>query len=267
MTSADFFTDNDPLGEYRWREVGAETGHAMDAVWAYGGRTAQLSRHVLVPHWKVCLAVRRQWDARRDELADCRLMLLGPVASARVNAEPAGSEIIAVRLQPEYTARLLRIAAADIAGLDIDLPANPSFDALRRLGESGASQAAIGGALLKWACQAPSDHCPSVTHRAGRLIRASGGKMTMNILARHVEVSERSLRRHFRDDVGISPKSYARMVRLKHVLLDADRQRTPDWASVALDHGYSDQSHLCNEIRSLTDLTVAQIHAMRRAHP
>lgn len=263
ITDEGFFTYSDPIGEYRWRDVDGQTGGAADAIWAYGGPGARLSSQVLVPHWKVCLAIRRRWDEGRGHLDDSRLLLLGPVASARINADPPGSEIVAIRLQPEHVESLLSVAVADLIDIELEPPRSRSFDALLRLAEGAANQSIVGGAMLDWARALPVPRI-SLPHLTARLIRASGGRLPLRRLAPLLEASERSLRRQFLDGLGISPKRYARSVRLQSFLLDADRRASPDWADLALAHGYSDQSHMSNDVKALTNLTAVQLHAMRQ---
>ncbi|WP_329002491.1 helix-turn-helix transcriptional regulator [Kribbella sp. NBC_00709] len=64
-------------------------------------------------------------------------------------------------------------------------------------------------------------------------------------------VSERYLRRVFREDVGVSPKHFARMARVRSLIDQAGRP----WAETAAYAGYTDQSHLIADFRSLMRVT------------
>jgi AraC-like DNA-binding protein len=55
--------------------------------------------------------------------------------------------------------------------------------------------------------------------------------------------------------VGLSPRAWGRLARLHGCLRALRRQANPDWAEMAVDHGYYDQSHLANEFRALCGLT------------
>lgn len=66
--------------------------------------------------------------------------------------------------------------------------------------------------------------------------------------ARRLHVSERHLRNLFVDGVGLSPKHFARIDRVRTVLAHA---RARPWADLAADVGYYDQSHLIGEFRRL----------------
>jgi AraC-like DNA-binding protein len=64
-------------------------------------------------------------------------------------------------------------------------------------------------------------------------------------------VSERYLRRVFREDVGVSPKHFARIARVRSLIGQARRP----WADTAAYAGYTDQSHLIADFRSLMGVT------------
>lgn len=264
MTATAFFSGRDPLGEYRWRNIHGPFAAAGEAVWAYGGPGSVPSRQILVPHWKACLALVRRWSEDGGELQDCRVMVLGPVASAQANQAVHGIEIIALRLHLESVTTLLDLAPGDIVGCDVEQAALPSVDRLRRLGEAGATQAEIGAALLDWLALRGVDQRCTLASSAARLLRASKGRSPVRQVADRLGASERSLRRNFRQAFGIGPKAYARTLRIKNLLMEADRCAKPDWADLAVWHGYADQSHMLNEVRAMSGHTPVQLHAMRR---
>jgi AraC-like DNA-binding protein len=87
-----------------------------------------------------------------------------------------------------------------------------------------------------------------VRSAAERLREASVGDV-----ARELGVSERHLRRVFRDAVGMSPKSFARLARF-HRAVEAAR-RGESWARIAAATGYFDQAHLIGEFHAITGTT------------
>ena len=70
-------------------------------------------------------------------------------------------------------------------------------------------------------------------------------------VAARLGVSERYLRRVFRQAVGVSPKHFARINRVRRVI---DHVHSP-WAETAAYAGYADQSHLIADFRSLMHVT------------
>ncbi|WP_437531993.1 AraC family transcriptional regulator [Sorangium sp. So ce726] len=71
-------------------------------------------------------------------------------------------------------------------------------------------------------------------------------------LARRLRVAERTLRALFHEEIGISPKRYARIARIRRA---AERLATTSLARLALETGFYDQAHLTAEFRSLLGVT------------
>ena len=65
----------------------------------------------------------------------------------------------------------------------------------------------------------------------------------------------RTLRRRFTARVGLPPKRFARVQRLRRVTRALDGQAQADWAAVAAEHGYCDQAHLIDEFQDLAGIT------------
>lgn len=89
-------------------------------------------------------------------------------------------------------------------------------------------------------------------------IRTSRGALRIADLARALGISQDPLEKRFRRTVGASPKHFASILRLGHVV-DAHRwfaatPRAPhaDWARRAIDAGYFDQSHFIRAFRAVT---------------
>ena len=92
---------------------------------------------------------------------------------------------------------------------------------------------------------------PAVTAAAAALARG----MAVGEVADRVGLLPRTLRRRFTAQVGLTPKRFARIQRLKRVTRDLDGQAEADWAAVGARHGYADQPHLAGEFRELAGVT------------
>ena len=79
--------------------------------------------------------------------------------------------------------------------------------------------------------------------------------------ARKLGVSERQLRNLFDRLVGVSPKQFARLQRVRLVLTDV---RRGDLAGLAARAGYFDQSHMTTEFRRLVGVPPGAYAAGRR---
>ena len=70
--------------------------------------------------------------------------------------------------------------------------------------------------------------------------------------------SQRRFIEVFKQEVGMSPKLFDRVRRFQQALALAQGQSRPDWAQLALECGYCDQSHFINEFRCFSGLRPAQ---------
>jgi AraC-like DNA-binding protein len=79
-------------------------------------------------------------------------------------------------------------------------------------------------------------------------------------VARHLGVSERHLRNVFTTTVGIPPKQFARLIRIRTILPRLYRE---PWARLASDVGYYDQSHMAAHFREVMHVTPTAFTAGR----
>src|SRR6187455_487129 len=82
-----------------------------------------------------------------------------------------------------------------------------------------------------------------------------GGRVTVEELARLAGVSRQHLTRQFHVRFGIGPKLYCRLARFHAGLSYAGLRTRIDWAQVAVDLGYADQSHMIAECRQFSGHT------------
>jgi AraC-like DNA-binding protein len=92
-------------------------------------------------------------------------------------------------------------------------------------------------------------------HGLTDLIVVSRGRVSVGHLARAAGVSRHHLTRTFRESVGIGPKLYGRLTRFRAALRFAARSGSVEWAQVAAETGYADQSHMISEFRQFSGFT------------
>jgi AraC-like DNA-binding protein len=90
---------------------------------------------------------------------------------------------------------------------------------------------------------------------AWRRLVGSHGAVRIGELARELGWSRKRLAARFREEIGLPPKQAARLVRFEFARALVESTARPDWARIALEAGYYDQSHLVNEFRSFTGRT------------
>lgn len=84
--------------------------------------------------------------------------------------------------------------------------------------------------------------------------RADAG-MAIRDVAREGGLSQRRFIQLFSREVGMSPKLFCRVRRFRQALESVRQITVPNWAQVALDCGYYDQSHLIHDFRLFANLS------------
>ena len=93
------------------------------------------------------------------------------------------------------------------------------------------------------------------------------GRLTVDTMARAAGVSRQHVARTFRERIGLGPKLYSRLARFQSGLAYAGSRTRVDWARVAVDMGYADQSHMIAEFRLFSGLTPHTLASREWFHP
>ena len=108
-------------------------------------------------------------------------------------------------------------------------------------------------AFLLARADAGPEPSPAVAWACERL-RCSEGRVRVGELAAAIGCSRRHLHAMFREQVGVGPKTVARLTRF-HAVRRRIECAPARWADIALDAGYADQPHLNREFRRLAGTT------------
>jgi AraC-like DNA-binding protein len=172
-----------------------------------------------------------------------------------------GRRAVAVLLTPWGAHTLFRLRMHELTNVHVsmnDLLGRAARELSERLmAEVGWPQrfALLDSVLSRWfASGSPSGE---VVHAWQCLVR-SAGTLSVKELAVEVGWSQRRLQSRFRDQIGLPPKTVARIFRFQRavrLLLPGDRQL----GSIAAECGYSDQAHLNLDFRALAGKTPSQL--------
>ena len=102
---------------------------------------------------------------------------------------------------------------------------------------------------------------------AWRRLAESGGRVAVRSLADELGWSRKRIVARFRREVGLPPKAVARLVRFERARALTERAERPDWARIAVECGYYDQSHLITDFRAVTGRTPATFFQDTAAMP
>lgn len=122
------------------------------------------------------------------------------------------------------------------------------FQAVDRylIGRVGSAPAVTGDVALAWL-----------------ELKRSSGSVPIRAICREVGWSHKHLITRFKEQVGLTPKRAARVIRFEQVLRRLDAVPRPDWARLATECGYADQAHLIREFAEFTGSTPAAAAAGR----
>jgi AraC-like DNA-binding protein len=196
---------------------------------------------------------------RMTEGGDSDVLVTGPRTKASYQAKKHLPVCIRLRIQPGRVMSLLGVGADELV------------DQVTPLTELWGSAAASLAAQLtehrddpvravdrlgrEFASRAP-DRLPRRTDLVLAAVDELSAGAGVGQTAGRTGVSERYLRRIFTQAVGISPKHFARINRVRDALA-----RPGSWSTVATEAGYYDQSHLVAEFRSIMRVTPGAFEA------
>ena len=183
---------------------------------------------------------------------------VGPALGVQVDLAPLGAR------------RLLQLPMHEIVNRVVPLEDLLGREARRlaeRLADAPGWPARFGiidAMLARRAGEAPAVSS-GVAWAWGRL-QATAGAVPVGELGSELGWSRKRLVARFREEIGLTPKTAARVLRF-HALLAGLRMAgaAESWAALAAAAGYSDQSHLVRDVRRFAGVTPTELLA--RAGP
>jgi methylphosphotriester-DNA--protein-cysteine methyltransferase len=207
----------------------------------------------ILPDGGGCLLIKR-FDPVPLAAPRFQLRFVGPRSRSIDVSLRRRSFTLAVLFRPGGARALLDLDVTALA--DESVPAARARPVLaERLREGLTAAHALPGVLravnqaLREVCsraKAPS----STVQAAARSWRASPSASVRDVAAT-VGVSTRHLRTLFREHVGLAPKRWARVVRLRQLVRRLQASPGGAWTPLALDAGFYDQAHMVRDVQAL----------------
>jgi AraC-like DNA-binding protein len=98
----------------------------------------------------------------------------------------------------------------------------------------------------------------SLITNAIELIEKNNGSIEVSELSKELKITERTLRNHFYNHIGCSPKEFLRIVKLKQVAYQL-KEPVNSLTQIAYDNNYFDQAHFIKEVKNITGHSPSQL--------
>lgn len=217
--------------------------------------SAGLGNHRVLPDGCVDLIL--------DNFSDSAGVIVGSMTKAVLISLHPGARFLGVRFRPGGAYPFVKFPLREIADTQMNLNdvCRDTDSALSSVMRNGEVKHQIGIIERVLERQLHSAALPNPKVQAAvALLTAHKGNCSIEAISRTLQVSRQHLSRLFTEAVGLNPKMFARIVRLRAALKDAGRQpRVNDWAALALKSGYYDQAHLIADFKDLTGLTPTEL--------
>jgi AraC-like DNA-binding protein len=244
----------------------------IDHVWAYDGPSSHRLKRVF-PNGRVEILLNFGDAYRLVEGAGARACgnawLSGPQVGPIVLEQPAHQRVIGVRLRPAGAYAVIARPLRETTGLSLDLVDVVGAEASELLErcEEATSLERRFRVVAQWigGCLARTRGMDRAVAWAVAQLDASGGAIPIAALRERTGLSETRLVEAFRDQVGLAPKLYGRLVRFHRALGQLQFARWVRLTDVALDAQFYDQAHMNAEFRTLGGVTPRAVLAAR--HP
>jgi AraC-like DNA-binding protein len=180
---------------------------------------------------------------------------------------PGGQEAVRIEFTPLGAYRFFGRPMRELAGVAVGLrdvlgaEADVLAERLASVADWSRRFDLLDAALLARLARGPAP-APEVAH-AWTLLAASGGTTPIARIAAEVGWSREHLVRRFADQVGLTPKSSARVLRFQRASAMLRRPGVR-LVEVAAGCGYADQAHLSREFRALAGTSPSGLVAARR---
>ena len=271
MSVTSFEVDS-PLG--RWRAHQWQPSHlagVVDFLWHFEGQLTHLRERAfpsgkleLIVHFGETYTLVEGKGSGRCSVA-CLTGL--QTSSILIEAPPGPCCVMGIRLHPAGAYALLARPLSEMSDLTADLGdlvGRAAADLTEHCSEAVSAEERLGRAAAWVAGRvAVSPRVdPAIAWIASQIERRQGS-VSIAELRERTGLTRTRLATAFREQIGVPPKLYARILRFRR-LLDLLSQGAGSLADLALAAGYYDQPHMNAEFRELSGLTPREFLASAR---
>lgn len=190
----------------------------------------------------------------------CTSLIVGPHDRSAVTAHTGLQHGVHVRLDPFDAYSLLGMPLQSISNEVLDLDAVIGSRLAERMAAAAGwrERSVVLDTVLARRIESGPQPDRAVEW-AWHQLRATAGRARVAALADRIGWTPRHLARRFREQVGLPPKTVARIFRFEHAT--ALLAGAASLADIAAESGYSDHAHLTREFRVLAGHTPSELRS------
>jgi AraC-like DNA-binding protein len=188
-------------------------------------------------------------------------LISGPYSGSFMSDATEERAILGVHFKPGGAVSILGIPASEFRDAHVDLKtiwgptASTLHERLCALSEPTDRFRLLEQALMQRLVTNPNGH-GAVRVALDVLMRTHGQAKTRDI-ASAIDLSQRRFIELFAKEVGLTPKLFGRIRRFQYAVGQSQSVATTDWAQLAIECGYFDQSHLIRDFIAFTGVSPA----------
>jgi AraC-like DNA-binding protein len=253
-------------------------GEFVETLWHCAGYVPKHGRERRLPSGVVELVINLRDDTMRVYDQDHRdgfrcvrgSVLCGPQARHIILDTRCQESAIGVQFKPGGAAPFFGLPTRELSDVQVplaDIWGAAADDLRQQLLEARTPQARLAlleTTLLQHVVR-PLERHPAVAV-ALRAFQNGPCRASIAQVVNKTGFSQRRFIQVFRDEVGLTPKLFCRLLRFQDALCHTDEKRKLDWTGVALSCGYFDQAHLIRDFQEFAGLSPTAYVAQRGEH-
>lgn len=250
--------------QFSHRVPGKPLSDFVKLFWYWVGHPQPHARERILPMGSVELVIQLN-DPRPSQSG-----MTGPRSESFLIERRATDQLLGVHFKPGGAFPFLGFPYSDLHNTHItleDLWGERRADRLLCLLNEAQTIELKFRTLERWLlgiANRPFRHHPAVTFAVEQFRKESGLSRSAEV-AQSVGFSQRRFIELFRNEVGMTPKLFCRVERFQHLIHAIGQKVNIDWIDLALDHGYSDQSHFNHDFREFSGLRPTEYLRLRTA--
>jgi len=237
-------------------EIDALENKSVEAVWTY--YNVQDKSHTIIPDGRADLILT--FDILLGgKVSNIRPIICLPFTKALVMNIKAHQGFIGIRFRAGSADTFLNTPICNISdSLQSGKHALAHAPWLENLYRNKNSVNQLFTSINQHLCVKPTQSRSSMVTDILSLIHETQGLSQVSSIAQQIDFSERTINRQFSNAVGLSPKQYSSIIRLRRAM---ECLADPNYAisSIAVDCGYSDQAHMTRELKNYMGQTPTRL--------